>query len=172
MSCVVNMQICIYKPVCCGGQSSVILRPWPPRRTGLWYESVCPQFKVNTRDVGCRYLGGFLGEKSKQDEWIVEEKLNFWIGAVDKFAMVARKHPQSAYAIYTKCLQMEWQYLQRVVKDLSHRETCSSNPRSQESRDTLRSRANGWLVGLTRSGAAGISRYYGRASPRHPPVST
>ena len=106
------------------------------------------KFEVTT---GCRYLGGFLGEKSKQDEWIVKKKINFWIGAVDKFAMVARKHPQSAYAIYkmpsdgmaisaTSC--QRHQPLLRTTGKSYHRETCSSNPRSQESRDTLHSRAD------------------------------
>ena len=40
-----------------------------------------------------------------------------WVAAVEALAAVAVKHPQTAYAGFTFCLQNEWQYLQRVVAD-------------------------------------------------------
>jgi hypothetical protein len=53
------------------------------------------KFKVTT---GARYLGGFVGEQSALKEWVQEEKVQHWKGAVAELASVAHKFPQSAYS--------------------------------------------------------------------------
>jgi hypothetical protein len=72
-------------------------------------------FKVVT---GSRYLGGFIGEKADQREW-VEKKAQTWADSVLELSKVAGRHPQTAYAGLQKSLQQEWQFLQRVTSGLS-----------------------------------------------------
>ena len=63
---------------------------------------------------GTRYLGGFIGSGASKRVWL-EEACAKWTYAVERLALVAGKHPQSAYAGFTISLQAEWQYVQRVV---------------------------------------------------------
>jgi hypothetical protein len=63
--------------------------------------------------TGCRHLGGFVGDKAEQHEW-VEEKAQTWADGV-----VVGRCPQAAYAGLQKSLQQEWQFLQRVTNGLS-----------------------------------------------------
>jgi hypothetical protein len=49
--------------------------------------------------------------------WI-ESKVADWTNAIADLAFVALSHPQSAYAGLQKSLQMEWQFVQRVVKGI------------------------------------------------------
>ena len=55
-----------------------------------------------------------------RDEWI-DAKVNDWVHGIKELAKAAKKYPQTAYAGLTKSLQLEWQYLQRVVPDVSDR---------------------------------------------------
>jgi hypothetical protein len=71
-------------------------------------------FKVVT---GCRYLGGFIGEKADQKLW-VEAQAARWVDAVVEISKVAERYPQTAYARMQKSLQQEWQFLQRVTDGL------------------------------------------------------
>jgi hypothetical protein len=68
---------------------------------------------------GKRYLGGFVGNGPKKEEWI-NEKVAKWVTNVKIMAQVAVNHPQAAYIGFVKCKQAEWQYLQRVVADIAH----------------------------------------------------
>ena len=43
------------------------------------------------------------------------EKVQGWIESVKILAGVARKHPQSAYAIMQKSLQQEWAFVHQVT---------------------------------------------------------
>jgi hypothetical protein len=72
------------------------------------------KFKVTT---GARYLGGFIREQSALKEW-VEEKVQHWKGAVAELASAATKFPQAAYPGLQQSLQQEWEFMQRVVKDI------------------------------------------------------
>jgi hypothetical protein len=67
---------------------------------------------------GHRYLGSFAGSTATRDTWL-DPKIQQWVASVEKFAQLALRFPQSAYAGLTKSLQMQWQYTQRVVPDCS-----------------------------------------------------
>jgi hypothetical protein len=71
-------------------------------------------FDNSNYKAGHRYLGGFVGERCLQEEY-VEAKVLHWTHATQQFANAAAHYPQTAYAVYTKCLQMEWTYIQRTV---------------------------------------------------------
>ena len=64
--------------------------------------------------TGSRYLGGFIGERETEDQW-VKDKLEGWAEFVGTLDGVAHKHPQSAYAGLQKSLQQEWLFVQRVT---------------------------------------------------------
>ena len=64
--------------------------------------------------TGSRYLGGFVGERETERQW-VRTKVEGWVESVKTLAGVARKHPQSAYAGLQKSLQQEWAFVQRVT---------------------------------------------------------
>jgi hypothetical protein len=78
-------------------------------------ESVLDEFKFQFAS-GSRYLGGFIGDVDSLEKWI-QPKIKAWVNAIRKLARVAVKYPQTAYAGFSKSLQMEWQYLQRVVPE-------------------------------------------------------
>ena len=40
-----------------------------------------------------------------------------WVAAVEMLALLAGKYPLAAYAMFTFCLQNEWQYVQCVTSD-------------------------------------------------------
>ena len=67
--------------------------------------------------TGKRYLGGFIGEDADHLAWI-QEKTRGWEHAVKALAMAARSYPQTAYCGLQRCLQQQWQYVQRVDKDI------------------------------------------------------
>ena len=60
--------------------------------------------------TGSRYLGGFIGERETEDQWI-QAKVEGWAESVRTLAGVSRKHPQSAYAGLQKSLQQEWAFV-------------------------------------------------------------
>ena len=64
--------------------------------------------------TGSRYLGGFIGERETEDQWI-QAKVEGWAESVLTLDRVACKHPQSAYAGLQKSLQQEWAFVQRVT---------------------------------------------------------
>jgi hypothetical protein len=64
------------------------------------------KFKIVT---GNRYLGSFIGKIMAFDTWI-QEKTKDWLEAVTELAVVAKN--------FTKSLQQEWQFVQRVKEDI------------------------------------------------------
>jgi hypothetical protein len=60
-------------------------------------------FKVMT---GSCYLGGFIGDKAEQQEW-VEDKAQTWADRVLELSKVAGRHPQAPHARLQKSLQQE-----------------------------------------------------------------
>ena len=69
--------------------------------------------------TGSRYLGGFIGERETEEQWI-KAKVEGWAELVKTLAGVARKHPQSACAGLQKSLQQEWAFVQRVTPGISN----------------------------------------------------
>jgi len=65
-------------------------------------------------EEGYRHVGGFIGTLEAKAKWI-QPQVQQWIKGVDRLAQVATRFPQTAYAGLAKSLQLEWQYLQRVV---------------------------------------------------------
>ena len=66
--------------------------------------------------TGSRYLGGLLGSTDALEEWLAP-KIAEWTDGAQRLPKIARRYPQTAFAGMTKSLQMEWQYLQRVLPD-------------------------------------------------------
>ncbi|CAB0015791.1 unnamed protein product [Nesidiocoris tenuis] len=62
-----------------------------------------------------RFLGGFIGPIPQKEEY-VRSKVRKWIEDTKKFALAAQKSPQAAHTAFTKSLQFEWAFLQRVVE--------------------------------------------------------
>ena len=71
-------------------------------------------FKVKT---GHRYLRGFVGSVKARSKWL-ESRVEDWCYGVKELAKVAVKSPQTAYQALQKSLQQEWQFVQRVCKDV------------------------------------------------------
>jgi hypothetical protein len=63
------------------------------------------------------YLGGFIDDQDVFEPWIREQS-NCWAEAVTDLVSVAQNFPQSAYSGLQKLLQQEWQFVQRVRKDI------------------------------------------------------
>ena len=45
------------------------------------------------------------------------KKVKIWANSVKKLTEVAKQQPQSAYVAFTKSLQCEWTYVQRVISN-------------------------------------------------------
>jgi hypothetical protein len=67
--------------------------------------------------TGSRYLGGFIGSRESELEW-VREKVEEWTAGVKALAKVAPSCPQTAFCGLQKSYQHEWQHLQRVIEDV------------------------------------------------------
>ncbi|KAL7533156.1 hypothetical protein ACHAXR_005075, partial [Thalassiosira sp. AJA248-18] len=75
------------------------------------------QFGLNINYTrGKRYLGGFIGSAETKNQWL-GGMVSKWVQAVQTFAQLAPRYPQTVYCGFTFCLQNEWQYVQRVVAD-------------------------------------------------------
>jgi hypothetical protein len=114
------------------GKAMTLLQQWGPAR-GYFPEPaksiiICnafhqPQCKAIlssfsfTYSEGHRYLGGHIGSPSTQYEWLMP-KIQKWTSAVKSLAKIAKRYPQAAFAGFTKSLQAEWQYLQRVTDNI------------------------------------------------------
>jgi hypothetical protein len=68
---------------------------------------------------GHRYHGGFIGDASSRDEF-VSSKISSWTQTVRQLSLVAsEKYSHSAYTGYTKSLQRQWTFLQRVISNIN-----------------------------------------------------
>lgn len=63
-----------------------------------------------------RFLGGVIGTKDAKINF-VKEKVAMWVDCIKKLSNAAVKSPQAAYTSFTKSLQAEWIFTQRVVAD-------------------------------------------------------
>ena len=66
--------------------------------------------------TGRRFLGGFIGGKEDVHQWF-KQKIESWVGSVKKISNVAKTQPQAAFTGFTKSLQAEWAFIQRVMVD-------------------------------------------------------
>ena len=66
---------------------------------------------------GSRYLGAYLGPQEELEVW-VKPQVEAWAHRVRVLGQIARRHPQSDYAVLGMSLQLEWQYLQRIVPEV------------------------------------------------------
>ena len=66
-----------------------------------------------------RFLGGFIGNENDVNDWI-SKKVDVWVKSVEKLSAVAQQEPQSAYIAFTKSLQCEWTFIQRVMLDTQY----------------------------------------------------
>ena len=69
--------------------------------------------------TGKRYLGGFLGTRAELEAY-VREKIVDWVDNVKVLSRAAKRYPQSAYCVFTKSLQAEWIYIQRILPGIGH----------------------------------------------------
>ena len=66
-----------------------------------------------------RFLGGFIGNDDDVSSWI-SKKVDVWVNLIQKLATVAQHEPQAAFVAFTKSLQCEWTFIQRVMLDMQH----------------------------------------------------
>ena len=65
---------------------------------------------------GRNCLGSFIGSAENKTYWL-EDMCETWTLSVSTLVTVAHKYPQTVYVGFCFCLQVEWQYGQRVVVD-------------------------------------------------------
>ena len=68
--------------------------------------------------TSCRFLGGVIGDHSGKVSFVMQ-KVREWSHSVQLLASVSKQQPQAAFIGFTKSLQLEWTFLQRVVSDCS-----------------------------------------------------
>uniref|UniRef100_A0A0K8TJ54 Reverse transcriptase domain-containing protein n=2 Tax=Lygus hesperus TaxID=30085 RepID=A0A0K8TJ54_LYGHE len=66
-----------------------------------------------------RFLGGVIGSPAQKKEY-VREKVQKWVEHTEKFAVAAQDSPQAVHAAFTKSLQFEWAFTQRVIEGCSN----------------------------------------------------
>jgi len=74
------------------------------------------EFSFQYKD-GYRHVGGLIGTPEAKTKWL-QPQIQQWIKGIKCLANVAPRFLQTAYAGLAKSLQLEWQYLQRVVPDV------------------------------------------------------
>ena len=67
--------------------------------------------------MGSLYLAPFIGEDDALRNWL-RAKTKIWEEAVVDLASTAPSFPQAAYYGLQKSLQQEWQFVQRLTKDV------------------------------------------------------
>lgn len=87
------------------------------------------QFKIRS---GARYLGGFIGTEEESRQHVMD-KVKDWEAAVGELTKVAWKEPQAAFSGFTRSLQSEWTFIQRVLPDM---DSCFL-PLAESIRDSL-----------------------------------
>ncbi|CEL92633.1 unnamed protein product, partial [Vitrella brassicaformis CCMP3155] len=64
--------------------------------------------------TGKRFLGGYVGDEGGRAAFLCE-KVEGWVRGVRALTSAARNFPHTAHAAMTRSLQMEWDYVFRVV---------------------------------------------------------
>ena len=66
--------------------------------------------------TSCWFLGGIIGDHSGRTSFVTHKVVE-WSHYVELLLSVAKNQLQAAFIGFTKSLQQEWLYLQRVVAD-------------------------------------------------------
>ena len=96
--------------------------PEPHKSCLVVKESMIPLAQQLFGDLGIkittsnRLLGGVIGDLSGCNAF-VSDKVQGWIALIHTLSDIAVTQPQAAYSAYTKSLQNEWTFLQRVTPD-------------------------------------------------------
>jgi hypothetical protein len=61
--------------------------------------------EINT--TGTRHLGAAVGTKEFKADY-VNKKIDGWIAALKKLAVVATSQPHAAFSAFTQCMQGQW----------------------------------------------------------------
>ena len=64
---------------------------------------------INIRSIGCRYLGGSLGEQAFCEEFM-KEMVQKWCQQIRTLAEIAHTQPHAAYAVFTRSVTAKWPY--------------------------------------------------------------
>ena len=64
--------------------------------------------------TGHRFLGGYGGSSADCQDW-VQKKIEVWINSVHALSKAANLQPQASFVAFTRSLQAEWTFLQRVI---------------------------------------------------------
>ena len=73
--------------------------------------------EINT--TGTRHLGAAVGTPKFKTDY-VNKKIDGWIAAVKKLAVIASSQPHAAFAAFTQCMQGQWTFISRAMPDVSH----------------------------------------------------
>ena len=71
------------------------------------------EIKITTTS---RFLGGVVGDSSGQSSYVAN-KVQGWVNLINELSNIASTQPQAAFSAFTKSLQHEWTYLQRVTEN-------------------------------------------------------
>ena len=66
---------------------------------------------------GSRILGAALGTKPFVEQFVCD-KVSEWVNEVKNLSVVAKTHPQAAYAVFTHGLTSRWIFLMRTIPDI------------------------------------------------------
>lgn len=75
---------------------------------------------VNITVEGRQYLGAPIGSESFT-ELFITKKIDQWVKEIEQLSKIALSQPQSAYSALTNGLMSRWNYLMRVIPDLSNK---------------------------------------------------
>ena len=65
-----------------------------------------------------RLLGGVIGDQPGSVAF-VEGRVSEWLAVIEKSVLIAETQPQLSYCAYTRSVQSQWTYLQRVTPGCS-----------------------------------------------------
>ena len=71
--------------------------------------------KITTQ--GSRFLGAALGTRSFVEKF-VRDKVAGWVTEVKNLSVMAKTHPQAAYAVFTHGQSSKWIFLMRTIPDI------------------------------------------------------
>jgi len=72
--------------------------------------------EVNT--TGTRHLGAAVGTPEFKADY-VNKKIDGWVAALKKLAVVATSQPHAAFSAFTQCMQGQWTFLSRSMPGIS-----------------------------------------------------
>ena len=80
--------------------------------------SIFKQTNVNITKEGQRQLGGAIGTRSFVEQY-VKNKVTQWVKEIEKLSTIASTQPQATCASFTHGVVSKWNFLARVIPDIS-----------------------------------------------------